>query len=83
MSKNTPTEPVEEMDDVVEPEQALAAVPTPAGVVIVANGDSWRSLAETHAPKGSKVKDFAQLLADVNMHTPLRQGTRITLPQGK
>lgn len=77
---NTPVDgPSSPVDAVTAPEP----VTVPAGVVIVSNGDSWRSLAEAHAPKGAKVNDYAAALCELNGCTPLREGTRVFLPAGK
>jgi hypothetical protein len=76
-------EPVEALDGPVEAPKAPEPVTVPAGVIVVSNGDSWRSLAEAHAPKGAKVNDYAAALCELNGCAPLREGTRIQLPAGK
>ena len=76
-------DPVEAVDAPVEVVDAPVKGKSGETVVIVSNGDSWRSLAEAHAPKGAKLNAFAAMLCEANLCVPLREGTRVIIPGGK
>lgn len=71
-----------ELSDVITSEpEIIEVVADPAGTCRVKNGDSYLSIAVECAPKGAKVGDYAQAIADMNGHTPLREGTVLLLPK--
>jgi hypothetical protein len=74
------TSPVETPEAPVETVNPVAKVKTGGKIIVVANGDSWRSLADAHAPKGANRNEFAALLCEANLCAPLREGARIVIP---
>ena len=71
-----------ELSDVITSESEIVeVVADPAGTYRVKNGDSYLSIAVEYTPKGAKVGDYAQAIADMNGHTPLREGTMLLLPK--
>lgn len=77
------SDPVETVEEPVETVKVVAKVKTSGKIIVVSNGDSWRSLADAHAPKGANRNDFAAMLCEANLCAPLREGARIVIPGGE
>lgn len=77
------SDPVETVEAPVETVNPVAKVKTSGKIIVVSNGDSWRSLADAHAPKGANRNEFAAMLCEANLCAPLREGARIVIPGGE